>query len=155
MTLNSEQFDRLRQGIASVSGIALSADSMSRLLLCIDERRKANGIPSLSSYLEAIDRAAGGEDLQNLDAILEQSETYFFRDAHQLWAFSDELLPRWIEERERSGRRHVTAWSAGCSTGDEAYTIAILLLEALQDPSSWSLTCVPTPIAISVAPSSQ
>jgi chemotaxis protein methyltransferase CheR len=59
--------------------------------------------------------------------ILTTNETYFFREGFQLKAFTDEILPelKVLKERERTLR----IWSAGCSTGEEPYTIAMLLLE--------------------------
>jgi chemotaxis protein methyltransferase CheR len=56
------------------------------------------------------------------------NETYFFREAYQLRAFSEEILPE-LHSRCRRGKR-LTLWSAGCSTGEEVYTLAILILES-------------------------
>ncbi|MBI5479329.1 MAG: protein-glutamate O-methyltransferase CheR [Deltaproteobacteria bacterium] len=57
------------------------------------------------------------------------NETYFFREAYQLDAFRDEILPE-IAARPRPGGRRLTVWSAGCASGEEAYTVAILVLES-------------------------
>jgi chemotaxis protein methyltransferase CheR len=64
-------------------------------------------------------------------------ETYFFREDYQLRAFSSELLPMLAEKP----RRRIQVWSAGCSTGEEAYTIAMLILESgLFDPvNGWEV----------------
>jgi len=58
---------------------------------------------------------------------LTPNETYFFREPYQLRAFQQELLPRLAVAKARTRRLRI--WSAGCSTGEEAYTIAILIRE--------------------------
>ena len=68
------------------------------------------------------------EELAILVDNLTTNETYFFRENQQLRAFAEEILP---ELRQNSGeRKSLRIWSAGCSTGEEPYTIAILLLES-------------------------
>lgn len=68
------------------------------------------------------------EELAVLVDNLTTNETYFFRESPQLRAFSEEILP---ELRETlADRKVIRIWSAGCSTGEEPYTIAILLLES-------------------------
>ena len=68
------------------------------------------------------------EELAVLVDNLTTNETYFFRESAQLTAFSEEILP---ELRERlEGRKTLRIWSAGCSTGEEPYTIAMLMIES-------------------------
>jgi chemotaxis protein methyltransferase CheR len=70
----------------------------------------------------------GASELDFAIEALATNETYFFREKPQLQAFSDEILPL-LEEQNRSGKR-LRIWSAGCSTGEEPYTLAILILES-------------------------
>ena len=72
-------------------------------------------------------------DLQLLIESLTTHETYFFRDLAQLKHLRTAVLPRLIEEARSSGRRRLRLWSAGCSTGEEAYSLAVLALLALHD----------------------
>lgn len=72
------------------------------------------------------------------------SETHFFRDAAQFNALYTQVLPRLIE-RKRS-LRTLRIWSAGCASGEEPYSIAILLRELLPDIDSWSITILGTDI---------
>ncbi len=69
------------------------------------------------------------EELNAVVDILTINETYFFRETPQLEAFSEEILPEIAEAKDRTGERSLRIWSAGCSTGEEPYTVAILLLE--------------------------
>ena len=68
------------------------------------------------------------EELAVLIDNLTTNETYFFRESPQLRAFSEEILPEL--RRSLADRKTLRIWSAGCSTGEEPYTIAILLLES-------------------------
>lgn len=68
------------------------------------------------------------EELSLLIDNLTTNETYFFRESPQLRAFSEEILP--VLRETHLPRKTLRIWSAGCSTGEEAYTIAILLLES-------------------------
>lgn len=72
-------------------------------------------------------------DLQLLIESLTTHETYFFRDLAQLKHLRTAVLPRLIEDARISGRRRLRLWSAGCSTGEEAYSLAVLALLALHD----------------------
>src|SRR4029078_12093919 len=68
------------------------------------------------------------EEWEEASELLTTHETYFFREDSHARAFKNELLPM-LADRSKSKRRlHV--WSAGCSTGEEAYTIAMLVLES-------------------------
>lgn len=79
-----------------------------------------------------------GEQVRFLARLLTVGETYFFRDFRVFTAIRDELLPVLIAGGRRRGQT-LSIWSAGCSTGEEIYSIAILLRELLPDLPSWSL----------------
>jgi chemotaxis protein methyltransferase CheR len=78
--------------------------------------------------------------------VLTTNETYFFREAFQLKAFTDEILPELMAEKEKKGERSLRIWSAGCSTGEEPYTIAMLLLE-LGCCKGWRVEIIGTDIS--------
>jgi len=72
-------------------------------------------------------------------------ETYFFREAQAFEALQTYILPPLIESRRRSGMR-LRLWSAACSTGEEAYSIAILLQRLIPDYKQWNITILGTDI---------
>ncbi|MEO0325973.1 MAG: protein-glutamate O-methyltransferase CheR, partial [Myxococcota bacterium] len=81
------------------------------------------GLTSYSAYLDHAQQTPA-ERSKLLDS-LTTNETYFFRERYQLDAFRDEVLPGLVERRR--DERRLTLWSAGCSTGEEVYTLAMLL----------------------------
>lgn len=72
-------------------------------------------------------------------------ETYFFRDQHSFEALEQQVLPELIRTRQASGRS-IRIWSAGCCTGEEPYSIAILLRRLLPAHESWHITLLATDI---------
>jgi chemotaxis protein methyltransferase CheR len=72
-------------------------------------------------------------------------ETYFFREPQVFQALQEHVLPPLIQARRQSGR-HLRLWSAGCSTGEEAYSLAILLQRMIPDFQEWSITILATDI---------
>ncbi|MBI5195578.1 MAG: protein-glutamate O-methyltransferase CheR [Nitrospirae bacterium] len=67
------------------------------------------------------------DEIQNIMDILTVNETYFFRGESQLKAFIDEIIPE-LKEKNKD-KKKISIWSAGCATGEEPYTFAMLLLE--------------------------
>jgi chemotaxis protein methyltransferase CheR len=89
-----------------------------------------------------------------LAGYLTVGETHFFRDAACFDALEQRVLPRLIEDRDSAGMRRLRFWSAGCATGEEPYSLAILLDRLLRGRSGWAPTILATdinPRALAVA----
>jgi chemotaxis protein methyltransferase CheR len=127
--MDESTFLRLRDLIYQASGLYFDPKSQATLENRLRPRVQAlhlGGFEQYYLYLQ-FDRDRREELQRALDAVAVH-ETYFFREMRSLLAFSQEMLHE-IEERNRT-QRTVRVWSAGCSTGEEAYTLAILLLES-------------------------
>jgi len=72
-------------------------------------------------------------------------ETYFFRDENIFNALESHILPELIQARQKTGKR-LRFWSAGCASGEEAYSLAILLSKIIPDLSNWNITILATDI---------
>ena len=75
-------------------------------------------------------------------------ETYFFRDAAQCNVLQTAVLPDLIAKRRATGFKHLSLWSAGCATGEEPYTLAIMLREMIPDIADWTFSILATDINI-------
>ncbi|HET6803976.1 MAG TPA: CheR family methyltransferase [Frateuria sp.] len=73
-------------------------------------------------------------------------ETYFFRDSDAFAALSTRILPELIAARRRAGELRLRIWSAACCTGEETYSIAILLNQLLPDIADWQVTLLGTDV---------
>ena len=114
---------KLREQIAAYSGLALTGQSDEALEQAVAQRLAAHGLSSLDAYRPLLQRE---EELGHLAQLLTNKETYFFREERHFRALAERLLPQLLAE----GRRNLRLWSAGCATGEEAYSLAITLLEA-------------------------
>lgn len=87
----------------------------------------------LQAWIHHMERDSSKADLISLVEDLANHETYFFRDMNQLDIISNKLLPEMLKAKFHAVDSKVKIWSAACSTGEEAYTLAMLLSDALLD----------------------
>jgi chemotaxis protein methyltransferase CheR len=97
------------------------------------QRRLARAGMSADAYLRALDTEAAGSEPAALAQELTVGETYFFRNGEQFRALAELALPERM--RARADSRTLRILSAGCASGEEAYTVAILLREGFLDPT--------------------
>jgi chemotaxis protein methyltransferase CheR len=111
------------------SGLTFADDNLGLLERRLRERMGALGLGDLADYLRLLGPGAEGDaELAELYELVATKETYLFREDYQLRAFRDSVLP--VLAREGAKRKRLTCWSAGCSTGEEAYSVAVVLLES-------------------------
>lgn len=126
--LQPEEFRLLRDLISGYCGLYFEESSVYFL-----ERRLQNRLEEkqLTSFLDYYYLLLYGqereEELGKVVDVLTTNETYFFREANQLKTFSEEIIPEICEKKKE--RRTLRIWSAGCSTGEEPYTLAMMALE--------------------------
>ena len=119
----------LVEAIQEHCGITLSINSGFFLERRLSPRLEALGLSSYLDYYQYLRYdPSGSREMEELVERITTHETYFFREQYQLEAFSEEILPDLSKHLERQQR--IQIWSAGCSTGEEVYTIAMLLLES-------------------------
>ena len=123
-------FGQLKQLIIDRTGMAYYADKDEDLAERIGRRLTARGGGACASYGAALQSARGGA--AEMDALVEEitiGETYFFRQTAQFDALRRVVMPALVERR--GAARRLRIWSAGCATGAEAYSVALLLLGEL------------------------
>jgi chemotaxis protein methyltransferase CheR len=104
------------------------------------------GCPSITEYYRRLISDTSREELLELLNLLTTTETYFFRNKQQLQSFEEEVLPIVIKRKQEAGLSHIHLWSAGCSSGEEPYTLAMILLETIPDIQRWKIFLVGTDI---------
>lgn len=85
-----------------------------------------------------------GDELANVIDLLTIHETYFFREERQLKAFSEEVIPELI--KQKNGNKTIRIWSAGCSTGEEPYTLSMIINE-IEELRDWNIEIIGTDIS--------
>lgn len=127
--LGDSDFERFRTLIYDESGIHFSESNRTILESRLKERLRAAKLDTVGSYYDHV-RRHQDELKVLLDAVTTNLTRFWRNQAH--WAtFENFVVPRIIEQKKSQPDRVVRIWSAGCSTGEEAYTIAIELLELL------------------------
>ena len=128
--------EKFRAVIAARFGLMFDESKLAFLANVLDRRTRANST-STEAYLARLDSAAPSTDeLRELAQELTVGETYFFRHYDQFQAFLEVALPDRL--RARSGARKLNLLSAGCASGDEPYSMAILLRERALEPG-WTV----------------
>ncbi|MGE5546064.1 MAG: CheR family methyltransferase [Solirubrobacterales bacterium] len=124
--VSDPDFPSLKSLVIDTTGMAFYADKDDDLARIVSERMATIGSPTCAHYLACLgDGGRGKEEMDALVAELTIGETYFFRHKEQFDALKERILPDVIA-RNRSARR-IRIWSAGCATGPEPYSIAIML----------------------------
>lgn len=129
LSITPDEFRLLRDFVYEHSGLRFEEDAMALFERRLAERVSELGFSGFGSYYKYLRfNPLGSAELEEVVERLTTKETYFFRQEYQLRAFRDELLPR-LASANREHRR-LSVWSAGCATGEEAYTIAMLIRQS-------------------------
>ena len=126
------------------AGIALAESKGPLVYSRLAKRLRKLGIESFKKYCAYLDTPEGKQERQHLLSALTTNVTHFFREPHHFDTLKSEVLPSLIE-RARQGER-VRIWSAGCSNGQEPYSIAALLLSLMPDAADYDLKILATDI---------
>jgi chemotaxis protein methyltransferase CheR len=142
------EFARFRALIEREAGIHLSDAKRALLTARLIHRVRELGLPTFGSYLQRVLADDHAEVVQMIDRIC-TNETSFFREPHHFDVITQQAAPRWIAAADAGRRaRRATAWSAGCSTGEEPYSLAMALRAAL--PAGWDLSILATDLSTRV-----
>ncbi|BBD79418.1 CheR family methyltransferase [Aerosticca soli] len=133
-TLNDAEFAFLREFVYRHCGIALGEQKRQLVQGRLQRRLRALGLKDFSAYCALLQQDPEAE-LGELASAISTNVTAFFREAHHFELLERELLPRWLEHKQRTGER-LRLWSAGCATGEEPYSLAMVLIEALERTGS-------------------
>ena len=126
--LSAEEFRLLRDLVYDYCGIFFQDDVSYMLERRLNPRLRKLEMTSFIEYYRYLRfHPQRRLEIEEIVELLTTNETYFFRESYQLKAFAEEILPELIERRGR--QRRLRIWSAGCSSGEESYTIAMILRE--------------------------
>ena len=144
VVLSDAEFERVRGLLARSAGLVFDAARRDSLAYSLAERLREAGARTVADYLDLVDGDA--VELQRLLDEVTIQETHFFRNPPQVRALRAHVLPELLRHAEAHGRR-LRVWSAGCSTGEEPYSTAMLLRELLPSTSGWDVKVVATDVS--------
>jgi chemotaxis protein methyltransferase CheR len=147
MDLSSEHFSKLAQQIYLRLGLHFEDKKSYFLQKRIEKRMDALGYQDPQEYVFLLCYAdPEGKEMQALANLITTNETYMFREYEQLEAFANCCLPEVLSAKQSRGELKLRIWSAGCSSGEEAYTLAIILQEVFPQSQYWDCEIVATDI---------
>jgi len=123
--------------VHSESGIVLSESKVNLVYSRLAKRLRAIGFKTFREYCELVEGAEGVDERQAMIAAMTTNVTRFFREPHHFDYLRSEVLPNLIAAA-KSGQR-VRIWSAGCSSGEEPYSIALTILNEFPDVSNYDV----------------
>ena len=136
--LTDAEFDMFRKVIYDKSGITFSATNRSILDSRLKEKLREKGLNTIKEYYDMI-MADEAEMKIMLDSVT-TNLTRFFRNQPHFDALIHYVIPHVIEMKKQRGESVIKLWSAGCSTGEEPYTIAMILKEILPPGFKFQIT---------------
>lgn len=142
--LTLADFRRLAEILQAETGIALDEGKTPLVYSRLAKRLRALGLRSFGAYLGHISTHAGAAERRLMIEALTTNVTRFFREAHHFEHLAAEVLPPLIAEARRGGR--VRLWSAGCSSGEEPYSLALTVLDLLPDASRYDIKILATDV---------
>ncbi|MCI6257582.1 MAG: protein-glutamate O-methyltransferase CheR [Treponema sp.] len=136
--LTDSEFEKFRKLIYDESGITFSDTNRSVLDSRIKERLREEKLNTVEEYYARI--LADKEELKLMLDSVTTNLTRFFRNQPHFDALVNYVIPKLLEVKKNSLDKTIRIWSAGCSTGEEPYTIAMILKDILPAPYDFSIT---------------
>lgn len=145
--ISDREFALFQSLIHRETGIYLSPVKKGLLMGRLTRRLRDLGLDSFSAYYRRV--TEGGEEERTclFDAVC-TNETHFFREPKQFQFLQERILPEWAAQAATGARpKTIRAWSAACSTGEEPYSLAMVLLEYFPPASGWSIDILATDLS--------
>lgn len=152
IALSDREFSRVKARVYAQAGISLSDAKRTLVVSRLSKIVRQLGLPSFDAYLDHLERGGTERDAQDFVNALTTNLTRFYREDHHFDHLVD-YVRQLIERRPRvgpDGKPKLRIWSAGCSTGQEPYTIGMCLLSALPDLRRWDFKILATDIDTNV-----
>ncbi len=142
--LTERDFQWMRRAASEYSGIMLPEAKRKMIYGRLTKRLRTLGMRSFSEYRKLLEDTNSNEFPEFINA-LTTNLTAFFREPYHFEHLTQTALPEVMAARERRGKaRRLRIWSAGCSTGQEPYTILMAIREGLPQARSWELRVIAT-----------
>jgi len=144
--LTVEEFELFRKYIYTKVGIALSEQKSTLIKGRLNKRLTQLELPSFRAYYDYLIADESGEELTSFVSAIATNVTSFFRESAQ-WEWLKLYLPQMIQAKKE---KKIRIWSAGCSSGEEPYTILMFLQQHLDDFDAWDIKILATDISTKV-----
>lgn len=143
--MNTEDFELITALLKKRSGLVLTRDKMYLLESRLTPVARRFGLGGLQGVVDAIRRRPDPKLVDDVVDAMTTNESFFFRDMKPFDLFRDNVLPALMQAR--ATQRHIRIWSAACSSGQEAYSLCMLLRDQASKLAGWRIEIVGTDIS--------
>jgi chemotaxis protein methyltransferase CheR len=144
----AEDFRRIASMLYEMAGITLTDSKTALVYSRLAKRLRLLGLPNFREYCKLIESPEGVEERHNMLTALTTNVTRFFREPHHFDHFLQHVIEPALDSVRRGARLRI--WSAGCSSGQEPYSMALTILSALPDAPSYDVKILATDIDTNV-----
>jgi chemotaxis protein methyltransferase CheR len=145
--ISDREFGLFQRLIYGAAGIHLAPHKKALLEARLSKHIRELGLHSFGAYYDHVVKETATELVRMLDRV-STNETHFFREPRQFQFLESRLCSEWSQQADAGQRRkRITIWSAGCSTGEEAYSIAMLLLDRFPLERGWQIDILATDLS--------
>ena len=137
----NEDFEALRKLVKEITGINLSDQKRELVYGRLARRLRVLHLRTFAEYRDLL-ASDGGREIGEFCNAITTNLTSFFRESHHFEYLRDQVLQPMVANRTAS--RRVRIWSAGCSTGEEAYSLAMTVIESIPDLRTWDVKILAT-----------
>jgi chemotaxis protein methyltransferase CheR len=143
--LTEKEFLLFKELIYRETGINMSDKKKKLIVARLSKRLRALRLTSFTEYYQYLNESPDADDeIVNLINRVTTNKTDFFREKHHFDFLMNEHFPQIIAESRKSGLRRLRIWSAGCSSGEEPYTLAMTVTEAFKAERGWDIKILAT-----------
>ncbi len=145
--LGTTDYQQVFDTIQSYTGLRVQNGRFEEAARVVNDVLASRRLMGVNDLLLALKTSSFTDPLwQTFIQAITVGETYFFRDQGQFDALRSHILPQLIAERQKTGNRYLRLWSAGCASGEEPYSLAMLLHEVVPHIETWNITILGTDI---------
>ncbi|MCD6163494.1 MAG: protein-glutamate O-methyltransferase CheR [candidate division Zixibacteria bacterium] len=148
--LKTEDFINFRDFIHEKCGMFFHENKMYLIKNRLSNRMNQLGIKNFKDYFYMVKYDTSLKEFNVLMNLLTTNETSFFRNLPQITAFSDEVLPMVIKEKAKTNNKNLRIWSAGCSTGEEPFTLSMTVMEKIPNWQTYNIEIIANDISLDV-----
>jgi len=146
--LTEAHFRQISQMVYDHCGINLHDGKKELIRTRLAKKLRLGGFATFDSYMEYLRNDKSGRAFSDFIDALSTNLTSFFREREHFDFVQNQLLPQLVEKKQKEKKHRIRVWSAGCSSGEEAYSIAMTLLENLR--GRWDVKILATDISTRV-----
>lgn len=151
--LTDVQFQKFSALVYEKAGIYLKPEKKELLNARLGKRLRALGLDSFKEYYEYLMRDASGDELVQMIDVVSTNFTSFFRESSHFDLLLNRTLPELIASDRR--KREISLWSSACSSGEEPYTMAMVVAGFLEQHPGWTFRLMATDISTKVLAQAQ